>query len=74
MDRAQDYRRRQETVGEWPIAVTSYRIGDEYYCAVDNVSPGACLCRATAGTREEAEEQALRKAREMVARTRTLPT
>lgn len=74
MDRVQEYRRRQETVGEWSIGVTTYRIGDRYYCTVDNVSPGACLCRASAATREEAEAAALRQARDMVARTRVLPS
>jgi len=73
MHKAEDYHRRQEAVGDWQIGVTSYRIGDQYYCTVDNVSPGARLTRSAGATREEAEEAALRKARDMVGRTRTLP-
>ncbi|HXH02697.1 MAG TPA: hypothetical protein VNN09_05185 [Candidatus Competibacteraceae bacterium] len=72
--RPEDYQRRQETLAGWPVGIVSYRIGDRYHCQVDNVSPGARLARGEGASREEAERQALDKAREMLARTRTFPT
>jgi hypothetical protein len=63
-----------QTVGKpWRVGVISYRLGDRYHCDVDNVSPGARLARGEGKSREEAEKQALDKAREMLSRTRTFP-
>jgi len=44
------------------IRVTSYRIGEEYYCHVYNADPGATISRATGNTDEEAKQKALEKA------------
>ena len=41
--------------------MTTYKIGDDYYCHVYNVDPGATIARATAATREEAVEEAMIK-------------
>ena len=54
----------------WKARVTSYRVGDQFHCVVDNVSPGAWIARATAATREEAEREATGQAEERLARTR----
>ena len=64
--------KRHETVGQFDINITTYRLGDTYYCAVDNVSPGAVVARGEGGTREQAELVAVRKARERVERTRII--
>jgi hypothetical protein len=48
----------------------SYKLGDEYVCEADNVSPGARLARFTAATPEEAEQQTLSKAKHMLSKTR----
>ena len=71
--RAEDYRRRREPLGDWEVGITSYKLGGRYCCEVDNVSPGARLARGEGPTRDEAEAQALNKAREMLARTRVYP-
>ncbi len=65
--------KRHETVGQFEINITTYRLEDTYYCSVDNVSPGAVVARGEGPTREEAEEVAVRKARERVAQTRVIP-
>jgi hypothetical protein len=71
--RAEEFTERRETVGAWEINVRTYRLGDVYYCSVDNVSPGAVVARAEGPTREEAEEIAVRKARKRVEQTRVMP-
>lgn len=68
--KAEDYQTRIEPVGRFQIRVTSYRLGDEYVCVVDNVDPGANVARASAPTREAAESQAVEKARKRVAATK----
>ena len=67
----QEYASRVETVGEWRICITSYRLGEKFICKIDNVDPGATIVRAEGKTREQAESSALEKARERVSRTRT---
>lgn len=68
--KTEEFSRRKETFGGWEAEITSYRIGDTYYCHVDNVSPGATVARAEGKTREEAENEAIGKARERFAQTR----
>ena len=71
--KAEDFTERRETVGQFEIKIVTYRLGDTYYCSVDNVSPGAVVAKGQGSTREEAERVAVEKARERVARTRVFP-
>jgi hypothetical protein len=71
--RAEDYQERRLEIDGWPVNLTSYRIGAVYHCKADNVSPGAALARTTGATREEAEEKAIARARELLSRTRRQP-
>jgi hypothetical protein len=66
----EEYNSRIESEGAWRLRVTSYRLGEKYICTVDNVDPGATLARIEGATREDAESQALSKARHMVGKTR----
>ena len=68
--RAEDYSERTVEVDGWQCHLTSYRLGDTYYCKADNVSPGARLARATGASKEEAERKALERATELLSRTR----
>ena len=68
--KAAEYQERQVAVGAWQVNLSSYRLGDVYHCKADNVSPGAALARTTASTREEAENRALKRAEELLSRTK----
>jgi hypothetical protein len=68
--KAEEYRERKLAVAGWDVNLSSYRLGAEWHCKADNVSPGAGLCRTVGATREEAEEKALRRAQQMLAATR----
>lgn len=72
--KAEDYNERKETIDTWPIHIVTYRIGQTYYCTIDNVDPGARFARAEGATREDAERVALEKARKYLAQTRKFPT
>ncbi len=70
---AEDFTERGLEVEGWPVNLTTYRLGSTFYAKADNVSPGACLARAEAPTREEAEATVLERARKLLARTRRNP-
>ena len=72
--KAEDYTERNEEVGGGPVHIVTYRIGDKYYCTIDNVDPGARFARAEAATREEVERVALEKAQRHLKQTRKFPT
>ncbi len=69
----ENFQERQIDIEGWPVKLTSYRIGSEYVCQADNVSPGACLARFTAAVAEEAEAQAISKAKHLLGKTQRRP-
>jgi hypothetical protein len=68
--KAEEYQERKVEVQGWQVNLTSYRLNGVYRCKADNVSPGAALARSEGASREEAESKALRRAEELLARTR----
>ncbi len=68
--KAEQFHERQIDIEGWPVKLTSYRVGEKYVCQADNVSPGACLARISAATPEEAESQAISKARHLLSKTK----
>ena len=66
----EEYAERNQELAGWPVHVVTYRLGKLYYCKVDNVSPGAQVARASAESRQDAEQKALSKATERLAATR----
>jgi hypothetical protein len=67
---SEHFTERQIEIEGWPVKLTSYRVGGKYVCQADNVSPGACLARFTAASFEEAEAQAISKAKHLLGKTR----
>jgi hypothetical protein len=65
----EEYSERELEVAGWPVRLTTYRLGAEWRSKADNVSPGAALARTAGATREEAEDKALARARELLGRT-----
>ncbi|MBV9611056.1 MAG: hypothetical protein JO091_01225 [Acidobacteriaceae bacterium] len=68
--KSENFEERQIDIDSWPVKLTSYRVGHNYVCQADNVSPGACLARFTAASAQEAESQAISKARHLLAKTK----
>jgi len=68
--KAEEFQERKLTVAGWPVNLSSYRLGGEWHCKADNVSPGASLVRTTGATRQEAEDKALARAEALLARTK----
>jgi hypothetical protein len=61
--KAEDYTERHEEIDGWKVHFVTYKIGDRYYCTIDNVDPGARFARAEGATRAEVEGVAREKAR-----------
>jgi len=70
--KVEEYSSRRQQVGRWKVHILSYKVGDQYFCTVDNDDPGATLSRRQGRTREETEKKAIKKAEEMLAKTRLL--
>lgn len=66
----EDYQERRIELAGWPVNLTSYRMGREWHCKADNVSPGAALCRTTGETRDDAERKAIQRAEQLLASTK----
>lgn len=71
--KSEEYSETKQELDGWPINIVSYRIGDRFYCSIDNVSPGARFARAEGSTREDAESKALEKAGRYIKQTRRRP-
>ena len=72
--KVEEFAERKEQLAGWPVHIVTYRIGDKYYCTIDNVDPGARFARAEGATLEEAERVALEKAERHLRKTRKFPT
>ena len=72
--KAEGYERRRLELAGWPIEIETHKLGDVYYCTINNVDPGARFARAEGPTREDAERQALAKAERYLAQTKRHPT
>ena len=64
----EEHSRRIETVGGYPIAITSYRLGTTYYAKAEVHLPGAGARIAAADdiTRVPAEDKVLAEARRLI--------
>jgi hypothetical protein len=72
--KSEEFRERREELNGWTVNVVSYRVGDRFYCTVDNVDPGARFARAEGASRDAAEAAAIEKATKYLKQTRRFPT
>ena len=72
--KAEEFTERKHTIDGWAVNIVTYRIGDRWYCTIDNVDPGARFARADAATLEEVERVAREKAQKYLKQTRRFPT
>jgi hypothetical protein len=63
--KAEDFTRRRQELGGWPIVVETYRAGETFYCTISSEDPGARFARG-----HEAERIALEKAQRWLGQTR----
>ncbi len=68
--KTENFEEKEIELNGWPVRLTSYKVGKKFVVQADNVSPGACLARFSAETEEEAEAQAISKARHLLGKTK----
>lgn len=71
---AEHWQRRVEEHQGLLLGVTTYKLGDVFVCRVDNVDPGANVCRASGPSLDEARASALAVALRRLGRTRRFTT
>ena len=71
--KAEQYKEVKDQIAGWPVKISYYKLGDKYHVTIDNVSPGAWICKTQGPTLEAAEKEARAKAAEMLGRTRKMP-
>ncbi len=57
MLKSENYRTTMRVIEGVTISITSYKIGEQFYCHVTNSDPGATIARAEATTSQEDAEQ-----------------
>jgi hypothetical protein len=62
MPAAESYSEKTEQIGRQMVKITSYKIGEQYFCHVSNVDPDATIARAHGASLDEAVNEAVRKA------------
>jgi hypothetical protein len=62
MQGAQNYYTEVLQIKGYTVNVTTYQIGDLYYCHVDNRDPGATIARAQGNDPDDVKRFALEKA------------
>ncbi len=62
MPAAELFNEEVREIGGQRVKVTSYKIGERYFCHITNVDPDATIARARGDSRDEAETEALRRA------------
>ena len=61
MLKTEDYTTETRELSGVQIRIDSYKIGDRFYCHIENTDPGAIIARADAASREDAVQLALAK-------------
>jgi hypothetical protein len=71
--KAEEFSERRDRIDGWDVNIVTYKIGDRWYCTIDNVDPGARFARADGTTRDDVERAALEKAQKHLRQTRRFP-
>lgn len=66
MPKSENYQTEEKNVSGVDLKITSYQIGDRFYCHIENKDPGAVIARAEGTSRKEAVQLALVKAEKRV--------
>lgn len=68
MLKADDFNVNTREISGLTVNVTSYKIGNKYYCHIDNIDPGATIVRLDGESKDEVIQTALEKAMQRLSR------
>ncbi|HEX9653515.1 MAG TPA: hypothetical protein VGA99_07375 [bacterium] len=61
MPKVEDFQQENTEINGIPLRIVTYKIGDRFFCHVENKDPGATIARGEGPTREDAKWQAVSK-------------
>lgn len=61
MPNSEEYLVETQVINNTPVSITTYKIGEKYFCHISNTDPGATIARAEGTNRQDAIEHALKK-------------
>lgn len=64
--KSENYRVEQREIAGVKVNVTTYKIGERYYCHITNVDPGGTFAREEGESKEESVQRALARAQEQL--------
>jgi len=68
MLKADDFNVNTREISGLTVNITSYKIGNTYYCHIDNIDPGATIVRLDGESKEEVIQTALEQAMQRLSR------
>jgi hypothetical protein len=71
MLKADDFNVNTREISGLTVNITSYKIGNKYYCHIDNIDPGATIVRLDGESKDEVIQTALERATQRL--TRKIP-
>ena len=70
MAKPEDYSERALQLGGWPVTIVSYKLAGTYFTTIQNNDPGAWVVKSKGQTKQESEDQALKEAEALLAKTK----
>lgn len=61
MPKATNYQVEKTEIQGIKVSITTYQIGDQFMCHIENENPGATIARAVGTSQEEAKQLAVEK-------------
>lgn len=65
----EEYEEHVREVGPWTLQIIAYKLDTKYVCIINNLDPGATVCRMSARTRDSALRDALQMANSYLSQT-----
>ena len=62
MPNATNYKVEKTEIQGVKVSITTYQIGDQFICHIENENPGATIARAVGTSQEEVTQLAIEKA------------
>ncbi|MES1147147.1 MAG: hypothetical protein ABUL49_00165 [bacterium] len=68
----EDYEAYVREVAGYKLQIITYKLGEKHVCIINNLDPGATICRMASYSREEALKKALQEANACIARSKAV--
>ena len=70
MAKPEEYSERSAELAGWPVSIVTYKLTGTYFTTIENTDPGAWVVKAKGESKQESEDQALKEAEALLAKTK----